>query len=194
MIKQRFVGFVVIAALIIIFLPIVFVAPQEEDQLVLPVFEMPLKPSLQASPRVQPALNIVDETQLPSSLRKETNAQQPLDVAVLRADGVLAEADFQPRQQSSARERAKFDEQGLPISWTLQVAALSSEWKAEEIAQFLRNKKYKAYVSSVYLENQVLFRVMIGPSLQKTRLDEFKVLLDEYFLVDSVIVPFSVDG
>lgn len=194
MIKQRFVGFVVIAALIIIFLPIVFVAPQEEDQLVLPVFEMPLKPSLQASPRVQPALNIVDETQLPSSPRKETNAQQPLDVAVLRADGVLAEADFQPRQQSSARERAKFDGQGLPISWTLQVAALSSEWKAEEIAQFLRNKKYKAYVSSVYLENQVLFRVMIGPSLQKTRLDEFKVLLDEYFLVDSVIVPFSVDG
>lgn len=194
MIKQRFVGFVVIAALIIIFLPIVFVAPQEEDQLVLPVFEMPLKPSLQASPRVQPALNIVDETQLPSSPRKETNAQQPLDVAVLRADGVLAEADFQPRQQSSARERAKFDEQGLPISWTLQVAALSSEWKAEEIAQFLRNKKYKAYVSSVYLENQVLFRVMIGPSLQKTRLDEFKVLLDEYFLVDSAIVPFSVDG
>ena len=194
MIKQRFVGFVVIAALIIIFLPIVFVAPQEEDQLVLPVFEMPLKPSLQASPRVQPALNIVDETQLTSSLRKETNAQQPLDVAVLRADGVLAEADFQPRQQSSARERAKFDEQGLPISWTLQVAALSSEWKAEEIAQFLRNKKYKAYVSSVYLENQVLFRVMIGPSLQKTRLDEFKVLIDEYFLVDSVIVPFSVDG
>jgi len=194
MIKQRFVGFVVIAALIVIFLPIVFVAPQEEDQLVLPVFEMPLKPSLQASPRVQPALNIVDETQLPSSPRKETNAQQPLDVAVLRADRVLAEADFQPRQQSSARERAKFDEQGLPISWTLQVAALSSEWKAEEIAQFLRNKKYKAYVSSVYLENQVLFRVMIGPSLQKTRLDEFKVLLDEYFLVDSVIVPFSVDG
>jgi len=194
MIRQRFVGFVVIAALIIIFLPIVFVAPQEEDQLVLPVFEMPLKPSLQASPRVQPAINIVDETQLPSSPRKETNAQQPLDVAVLRADGVLAEADFQPRQQSSARERAKFDEQGLPISWALQVAALSSEWKAEEIAQFLRNKKYKAYVSSVYLENQELFRVMIGPSLQKTRLDEFKVLLDEYFLVDSVIVPFSVDG
>ncbi|MDA7581745.1 SPOR domain-containing protein [Luminiphilus sp.] len=194
MIRQRFVGFVVIAALIIIFLPIVFVAPQEEDQLVLPAFEMPLKPSLQASPRVQPAINIVDETQLPSSPRKETYAQQPLDVAVLRADGVLAEADFQPRQQSSARERAKFDEQGLPISWALQVAALSSEWKAEEIAQFLRNKKYKAYVSSVYLENQELFRVMIGPSLQKTRLDEFKVLLDEYFLVDSVIVPFSVDG
>ncbi len=35
---------------------------------------------------------------------------------------------------------------------------------------------------------------MIGPSLQKMRLEEFKVLLDEYFLVESVIVPFSVDG
>jgi cell division septation protein DedD len=66
--------------------------------------------------------------------------------------------------------------------------------RAEEIAQFLRNKKYKAYVSSVYIENQELFRVMIGPNLQKMRLEEFKVLLDEYFLVDSVIVPFSVDG
>ena len=148
MIKQRLVGFVVIAALTIIFLPIVFIAPQEEDQLVLPVFEMPPKPSLKALPRVKPA----------------------------------------------TRERAKFDEQGLPISWVLQVAALSSELRADEIAQFLRDKKYKAYVSSVYLKNQELFRVMIGPSLQKTRLEEFKVLIDEYFLVNSVIVPFSVDG
>ena len=194
MIKQRLVGFVVIAALTIIFLPIVFVAPQGDDQLELPVFEMPLKPNIKASPRVQPAVNIIDETQLPSSLRKQTNVQQPLDVAVLRVDAVLAEADFQPRQQSSARERAKFDEQGLPISWVLQVAALSSELRADEIAQFLRDKKYKAYVSSVYLKNQELFRVMIGPSLQKTRLEEFKVLIDEYFLVNSVIVPFSVDG
>ena len=194
MIKQRLVGFVVIAALTIIFLPIVFIAPQEEDQLVLPVFEMPPKPSLKALPRVKPATNTVDETQLPSSLSKKISVQQPLDVAVLRVDAVLAEADFKPRQQSSARERAKFDEQGLPISWVLQVAALSSELRADEIAQFLRDKKYKAYVSSVYLKNQELFRVMIGPSLQKTRLEEFKVLIDEYFLVNSVIVPFSVDG
>ena len=194
MIKQRFVGFVVIAALIIIFLPIVFVTPQEEDPSVLPVFEMPLKPNLKASYRVKPVTNIIDETQLPSSLSKEANVRQPIDVAILRVDMALAEADFQPRQQSSARERAEFDEQGLPISWTLQVAALSSELRAKEIAQFLRNKKYKAYVSSVYLENQELFRVMIGPSLQKMRLEEFKVLLDEYFLVESVIVPFSVDG
>ena len=194
MIKQRLVGFVVIAALTIIFLPIVFIAPQEEGQLVLPVFEMPPKPSLKALPRVKPATNTVDETQLPSSLRKKISVQQPLDVAVLRVDAVLAEADFQPRQQPSARERAKFDEQGLPISWVLQVAALSSELRADEIAQFLRDKKYKAYVSSVYLKNQELFRVMIGPSLQKTRLEEFKVLIDEYFLVNSVIVPFSVDG
>ena len=194
MIKQRFVGFVVIAALIIIFLPIVFVTPEEKDPSVLPVFEMPLKPNLKASSRVKPVTNIIDETQLPSSLSKEANVRQPIDVAILRVDMALAEADFQPRQQSSARERAEFDEQGLPISWTLQVAALSSELRAKEIAQFLRNKKYKAYVSSVYLENQELFRVMIGPSLQKMRLEEFKVLLDEYFLVESVIVPFSVDG
>ena len=194
MIKQRFVGFVVITALIIIFLPIVFISPQEKDRSVLPIFEMPLKPNLKASPRVKPVTNIIDETQLPSSLSKKSNAQQPLDVAIVREDAVLAEADFQPRQQFSARERAVFDEQGLPISWSLQVAALSSKLRAEEIAQFLRNKKYKAYVSSVYIENQELFRVMIGPNLQKMRLEEFKVLLDEYFLVDSVIVPFSVDG
>jgi DedD protein len=194
MIKQRFVGFVVITALIIIFLPIVFISPQEKDRSVLPIFEMPLKPNLKASPRVKPVTNIIDETQLPSSLSKKGNAQQPLDVAIVREDAVLAEADFQPRQQFSARERAAFDEQGLPISWSLQVAALSSKLRAEEIAQFLRNKKYKAYVSSVYIENQELFRVMIGPNLQKMRLEEFKVLLDQYFLVDSVIVPFSVDG
>ena len=117
MIKQRFVGFVVITALIIIFLPIVFISPQEKDQSVLPIFEMPLKPNLKASPRVKPVTNIIDETQLPSSLSKKDNVQQPLDVAIVREDAVLAEADFQPRQQFSARERAAFDEQGLPISW-----------------------------------------------------------------------------
>ena len=191
MIKQRFVGFVVLVAIAAIFWPIVFVTPENADDFELSVFEMPPKPAVAVSERREPVLDKVDQSILPEMPERQPPIVQPVDVASPMPDVALVDADEEPEQQASALERAEFDEQGLPISWELQVATFSTAQRAEEISQLLRYKGHKAYVSPIILDDQRLFRVMIGPKLQKQRLIEIQPAINDYFSVESFIVRFT---
>ena len=191
MIKQRFVGFVVLVAIAVIFWPIVFVTPDNADDFELPVFEMPPKPAVAVSERREPVLDKVDQSILPEMPERQTPIVQPVDIASPMPDVALVDADEEPEQQASALERAEFDDQGLPVSWELQIATFSNAERAEEISQLLRDKGHKAYVSPIILDDQRLFRVMIGPKLQKQRLIEIQPAINDYFSVESFIVRFT---
>ena len=192
MIKQRFVGFVVLVAIAVIFWPIVFVTPDNADDFELPVFEMPPKPTVAASERREPVLNKVDQSTLPEVPERLSPIAQPIDVASPMPNLTLVDADEEPEQQSAALERAEFDDQGLPISWELQVATFSTAQRAEEIALELRNKGHKAYVSAVTIDGKKLFRVRIGPKMQKQRLQDLQPDIDAYYGVESSIIRFGV--
>ena len=191
MIKQRFVGFVVRVAIAVIFWPIVFVTPENADDFELSVFEMPPKPAVAVSERREPVLDKVDQSILPEMPERQTPIVQPVDIASPMPDVALVDADEEPEQQASALERAEFDDQGLPVSWELQIATFSNAERAEEISQLLRDKGHKAYVSPIILDDQRLFRVMIGPKLQKQRLIEIQPAINDYFSVESFIVRFT---
>ena len=191
MIKQRFVGFVVLVAIAVIFWPIVFVTPENADDFELRVFEMPPKPAVAVSERREPVLDKVDQSILPEMSERQTPIVQPIDIASPMPDVALVDADEEPEQQASALERAEFDDQGLPVSWELQIATFSNAERAEEISQLLRDKGHKAYVSPIILDDQRLFRVMIGPKLQKQRLIEIQPAINDYFSVESFIVRFT---
>ena len=192
MIKQRFVGFVVLFAIAVIFWPIVFVTPESTDDFELPVFEMPPQPSVSVSERREPVLNKVDESILPEVPDRQAPIVQPIDVASPMPNMALVDADEEPEQQSAALERATFDDQGLPVSWELQVATFSTAQRAEEIALELRNKGHKAYVSAVTIDGKMLFRVRIGPKMQKQRLQDLQPGIDAYYGVESSIIRFGV--
>ena len=191
MIKQRFVGFVVLAAIAVIFWPVVFVTPKNADEFEFPVFEMPPKPSVAVSERREPIINKVDQSILPELPQRQPPIVQPIDVASPMSNVALVDADEEPEQQASALERPEFDEQGLPVSWELQIATFSNSERAEEISQLLRDKGHKAYVSPIILDDQRLFRVMIGPRLQKQRLIDIQPSINDYFSVESFIVRFT---
>ena len=191
MIKQRFVGFVVLVAIAVIFWPIVFVTPENADDFELPAFDMPPKPAVAVSERREPVLDKVDQSMLPDMPERQPPIVQPVDIASPMPDVALVDADEEPEQQASALERAEFDDQGLPVSWELQIATFSNAERAEEISQLLRDKGHKAYVSPIILDDQRLFRVMIGPKLQKQRLIEIQPAINDYFSVESFIVRFT---
>ena len=192
MIKQRFVGFVVLVAIAVIFWPIVFVAPDNAYDFELPVFEMPPKPAVAVSKRREPLLNKADQAVLPVVPERQPPIVQPIDVASPMPNVALVDADEEPEQQSAALARAEFDDQGLPVGWELQVATFSTAQRAEEIALELRNKGHKAYVSTVSIDGKKLFRVQIGPKMQKQRLRDLQPDIDAYYGVKSYIVRFEV--
>ena len=192
MFKQRLVGFIVLGALAVIFWPIVFVSPEPEQELMLPVFEMPERPDLVMSERQEPILERVDRTRLPVIERSAVPEDEIIDPAITDIEGELVSADNEPGGQPSSRQRAEFDEQGLPVSWELQVATFSARKRAEEVAQQLRNKGHKAYVSPVTIRATRLYRVRIGPNLQRQRLIDIQPDIDAYFGVESTIIKFEV--
>ena len=192
MFKQRLVGFIVLGALAIIFWPIVFVSPEPDQELMLPVFEMPERPDVVMSERREPMLERVDRSRLPVIERAELPEDSTIDAIATDPQNELVAADNEPNGQMASRQRAEFDEQGLPVSWELQVATLSAQQRAEEIAELLREKGHKAYVSPVTIRRQQLYRVRIGPSLQRQRLIDIQADIDAYFGVESKIMKFEV--
>jgi len=192
MFKQRLVGFIVLGALAIIFWPIVFVSPEPDQELMLPVFEMPERPDVVMSERREPMLERVDRGRLPVIERAELPEDSTIDAIATDPQNELVAADNEPNGQMASRQRAEFDEQGLPVSWELQVATLSAQQRAEEIAELLREKGHKAYVSPVTIRSQQLYRVRIGPSLQRQRLIDIQADIDAYFGVESKIMKFEV--
>ena len=192
MFKQRLVGFIVLGALAIIFWPIVFVSPEPDQELMLPVFEMPERPDVVMSERREPMLERVDRSRLPVIERAELPEDSTIDAIATDPQNELVAADNEPNGQMASRQRAEFDEQGLPVSWELQVATLSAQQRAEEIAELLREKGHKAYVSPVTIRSQQLYRVRIGPSLQRQRLIDIQADIDAYFGVESKIMKFEV--
>ena len=161
MFKQRAVGFIVLGALAIIFWPIVFVSPEPEQDLMLPVFEMPERPSVATSERREPVLDRVDRSRLPVIEAPELAAAVDNNVVAVDKSVPLTPADTEPKNQSSARQRAEFDEQGLPMSWALQVATFGTESRAIEIAAVMREKGYKAYVVPITLAADELYLSLI---------------------------------
>ncbi|REJ72146.1 MAG: hypothetical protein DWQ28_00925, partial [Proteobacteria bacterium] len=170
----------------------VFVSPEPEEELMLPVFEMPERPDLVMSERREPNLERVDRSRLPVIERAEPTDEATIDAIVTNPQIELIAADNEPSGQKSSRERAEFDAQGLPVSWELQVATLSAQERAEAIAEQLRKKGHKAYVSPVNIRSQRLYRVRIGPNLQRQRLIDIKPDIDAYFGVESKIIKFEV--
>lgn len=193
MFKQRLVGFMVLGALAIVFWPILFVPPEPEQDLVLPVFEMPERPNIVMSKKQEPMLDRVDRSLLPVIDRAtRPKKAEVVDEATANPESDLIAADNAPSGQRASRQRAEFDDQGLPVSWELQVATFSVEMRAEEIADQLRKKGHKAYVSPVTIGAQQLFRVRIGPNLQQQRLIEIQPDIDVYFGVESKIIKFEI--
>lgn len=191
MFKQRVVGFAVLSALAVIFWPIVFVSTEPEQELMLPGLNMPERPDLVMSKRQEPILERVDRSRLPVIEHAVAPEEEIIDAVVIDPKGELITADNEPRGQTSARQRAEFDEQGLPVSWELKVATFSTEQRASEVLALLRDKGFKAYLIPIRLAEQELYQVRIGPKLQRQRLLEIKQVIDDYFMVNSVIARFT---
>ena len=107
MISQRVVGFVVLIAIAVIFWPIVFVVPETEENVELPVLEMPPRPQIVISARREPDLQKVDPSSLPTIPAAPPSAAQPIDIASPSVTESLWPADFKPSKQTRrSKERS----------------------------------------------------------------------------------------
>lgn len=213
-VKQRMVGALVLVALAVIFLPMLFT---RQDELREVRVEAPSAPQAPALPdvQVQPvtvpepqslpeesvqAPVVVNESSAPVSTpsqpitpspQAQTQPAKPQQPAPAQAQPQTSPAQpAAPTAQAPANKTAadsKVDGNGLPVSWSIQLASLSSRSGAENLQKTLRSKGYNAYIRTA----DGLNRVYVGPVIERAEADRLRDVLNRQHQLKGFVVRFQ---
>lgn len=185
--KQRIVGALVLVALAVIFLPMLF---SREDELRQVVVDAPAMPDAPTMPPValEPVTvpEPVAEDEVPPVEPVPTpQAGQPV-VAEPVVPDVVPEKPAVASKPASA-PASQLDASSLPVSWSVQLASLSSRSGAEKLQETLRSKGYNAYVRSFEGMN----RVFVGPVIERAEADRLRDVLNRQHKLNGFVVRFQ---
>ena len=183
---QRIVGALVLVALAVIFLPMLFSREDELRQVVVDAPAMPDKPSMpevELEPVVVP--EPVAEDEVPPVEPVPEPVATPPQPAEQAQPPVQAEA---PKPAATEQKPASgLDANNLPVSWSVQLASLSSRAGAEKLQQSLRSSGYNAYIRTFDGMN----RVFVGPVIERAEADRLRDLLNRQQNLKGFVVRFQ---
>ena len=202
-----------LVALAVIFLPMLFSRQDEQRQVVVeapPAPQMPVVPQVQVEPVVVPEPQALPEDE-PVPTQDEVAAQQAPSMPVQPSVPVVKPAPAAPAAPAAAAKPAaptpapkpvapqpaapgkpdvgqsRIDPNGLPISWSIQVASLGNREGADALQKKLRAQGYNAYIRSADGKN----RVFIGPLIERAEADRLRDLLDRQQNLKGFVTRFQ---
>jgi DedD protein len=196
--RQRLVGALVLIALCVVFWPIVFVEPLDEQPIELR--PTPERPRIDTSPIAKP--------QSPEAMIRDSVETPEIDrESQIRADELTRLEDGEDDrnlsdlntvdsvEQLKLRDEALvtpvLDASGYPQAWVLQVATVSSESRAKTLVEQLVNKGYPAFHARFANGTSAQWRIQIGPKFEKSSFDSIKLEVDRVLRVQSMIVRYQ---
>lgn len=174
-IRHRLIGVGLLLLLAALIMPIVFRSP-EQVRLALEM-ELPEPPEI-ASLTLAP---VVTEDEVEAALESIVESRE--DIAQAAA-----------AREASAGEGTGVQVVDIPTGWALQIAALSSADAANALVQRLRDADYSAYVRGPESDNNELYRIFVGPELERKRVEHVREQLvqDMRFKMEGIVVPYSL--
>jgi DedD protein len=204
--KQRMVGALVLVALAVIFLPMLFSRQDEQRQVTV---EAPTAPQAPAVPQVQVEPVVVPEPQalpqepVPSDdeIAQQEASSTPIvpSLPVAPAKPVapppapVNKPTVAPSQPITAAPgkpdttQSRVDANGLSVSWSVQLASLTSRASAESLQKTLRSEGYNAYIRTADGKN----RVFVGPLIERAEADRLRDLLGRQKNLKGFVVRFQ---
>ncbi|WP_264309679.1 SPOR domain-containing protein [Pseudomonas putida] len=209
--KQRMVGALVLVALAVIFLPMLFTREDEMRQVQVEAPQapaMPTLPEVQVEPVAVPEPQVIpEEPQQPPVVIDESTApastpSQPItpspqtqpQAAKPPAPAPAAKVETKPAAAPTPAVAAakpvapsKIDVNGLPVSWSIQLASLSNRAGAESLQQTLRSQGYNAYIRSAGGMN----RVYVGPLIERAEAERVRDAINRKHSLKGFVVRFQ---
>ncbi|WP_214510512.1 SPOR domain-containing protein [Pseudomonas brassicacearum] len=211
--KQRMVGALVLVALAVIFLPMLFSRQDEQRQVTVDAPAAPQAPSVppvQVEPVVVPEPQALPQEPVPSD---EELAEQPAVPSTPIAPAPATPAPAAPSKPTVApvpvpatpaikpapsqpitaaptkpdTTQSRVDANGLSVSWSVQLASLTSRESAENLQKTLRSQGYNAYIRSADGKN----RVFVGPLIERAEADRLRDLLGRQQNLKGFVVRFQ---
>lgn len=207
--KQRMVGALVLVALAVIFLPMLFSRQDEQRQVAVEAPaapQAPTMPQVQMDPVAVPEPQALPQEPVPTDeeVAEETAPAAPATPAA-PAPTIPAQiarpatpppvakpipAPAQPITSATSKPdttQSRVDANGLSVSWSVQLASLSSRASAESLQKNLRSQGYNAYIRSADGKN----RVFVGPLIERAEADRLRDLLSRQQNLKGFVVRFQ---
>ncbi|WP_130902135.1 SPOR domain-containing protein [Pseudomonas sp. Sample_23] len=213
--KQRMVGALVLVALAVIFLPMLFSRQDEQRQVTVeaPAAPQPsAMPQVQMEPVAVPEPQALPQEPVPTDeeVAEEAVPAAPAASAASAAPAAPAPtipaqiarpatpppvakpipAPAQPITSATSKPdttQSRVDANGLSVSWSVQLASLSSRASAESLQKNLRSQGYNAYIRSADGKN----RVFVGPLIERAEADRLRDLLSRQQNLKGFVVRFQ---
>jgi len=147
--KQRLVGAVVITSLAAIFVPMLFDDPIDETGKMISELKIPDAPVKSFK---------AASVSVPKSINDVMNLPEP---TVINEEMV---------KQSSVSNR---------VRWFIQVGIFGQESNAVSLRNKIRKQGFPVTIASVASDNGLLYRVRVGPELDKKRAEAMKAKVDK---------------
>lgn len=212
--KQRIVGALVLIALAVIFLPMLLSRQDELRRVSVEAPAMPVEPPLAqvnldpvAVPQPVPDSSVVD-AQPTAADAASVDSPAPIEplpeppLAGTPDVSAAVPAPAQPVQAEPAAPAAApagvptavpekhLDANSLPVSWSVQLASLSSRPGAEKLQATLRDQGYNAYIRTFDGMN----RVFVGPYIDRADADSAREKINSQQKVSGFIVRFKPEA
>lgn len=170
--KQRLVGAVVLLAVGVLFLPSLLNRDARRSvDITSQLIEPPPVVEFLDLPEPKPPENIP-----PAKPLEENYAQ-------------LEPAEPLPAQPSTAAPQ--LDAEGVPSAWSIQVSSFQSAERAEAMLKRLQGEGFKAYIHEAQLDEGQVYRVLVGPKINREMAEAEKRSIDEKFQVNTLVVKFK---
>ncbi|WP_350616693.1 SPOR domain-containing protein [Pseudomonas sp. HY7a-MNA-CIBAN-0227] len=199
--KQRMVGALVLVALAVIFLPMLFSRQDEQRQVTVEAPaapQVPVMPQVQVEPVVVPEPQALPQEPVPSdeeiAEQEATSMPAQPSVPVVKPTPVPAKPAapkaVAPQPAAPGKPdvgQSRIDPNGLPISWSVQLASLANRESAESLQKTLRSQGYNAYIRTANGKN----RVFVGPLIERAEADRLRDLLGRQQNLKGFVVRFQ---
>lgn len=189
--KQRIIGAIVLVALGIIFLPSILKEKTSNG-----VFKthIPKKPKVISDYEMdtykiddllaeenKKALAIIKEAE-----EIESRIEQKSD-----AEMVEVESDQDLKEDKSTSREISKEQSTSEGAWIIQVASFSKQENAIMLVDRLKANKHKAYKSKAVIDNDVVYRVFVGPYINKTIADKAISNIDKVSGTNAILKVFN---
>lgn len=196
--KQRLVGAVVLICAGVVLWSLLFTGPKIRQ----------IDRDSQIPPAPEKIRVMVNDPQPRNVEPVDTDLSTPPKFDMPVTDQVAEQAATQPPQDSSPSSPAPStaikpaptlpdsatehqDARGLPIAWVVVVGSFADSGKAESIVQQLKQNGHKAFSETLNRDGRTLYRVSVGPKLEKSQAEKIKPEIDALLKVSASVRKFE---
>ncbi|WP_445938177.1 SPOR domain-containing protein [Pseudomonas sp.] len=193
--KQRMVGALVLLALAVIFLPMLLSREDESQRVQVDAPAMPVAPEapdVELQPVAVPEPQLLPDEPVGADATQSLESSEPIvsEQPVAPITPATPAATPEPVLKSPQLAPSKLDANSLPISWSVQLASLSSTDGAQKLQKTLRSQGYNAYIRSFDGMN----RVFVGPLIERAEADRLRDQLNRQHKLNGFVVRFQPEA